>query len=283
MDPADLGSYLSTRRARVRPADVGLPAGPRRRVPGLRRDEVARLAGTSVEYYTELEQGRATHPSPQVLAALARALRLDGDERDHLFHLAGLAPPSSGGSGHVQPAMLTLLDRLGTTPARVVTDLDVTLAQNPMAEALLGDAGPRTWPEASFVYRWFADPAARDLHPPEDHPRHSRELTADLRAAVARRGRDEEAEDLVTRLHAVSDEFTALWDSGDVAVRRSVRKRVVHPTLGVLELDCQRLVSDDGRQRLLFFTAPPGSAAVGQLELLAVVGRQDLGTTPSGP
>ena len=279
MDPAELGSYLATRRARVRPADVGLPTGPRRRVPGLRRDEVARLAGASVEYYTELEQGKATHPSPQVLAALARALRLDGDERDHLFHLAGHAPPSSGGPAHVQPAMLALLERLGTTPARVVTDLDVALAQNPLGAALLGEPEPRTGPAASFVHRWFTEPAARAVYPVEDHPRHSRELTADLRAAVARRGRDAEADELVTRLRAASDEFAALWDSGDVAVRRTVRKRIVHPSLGVLELDCQRLVSDDGRQRLLFFTAPPGSAAVGQLELLAVVGRQDLGTT----
>jgi transcriptional regulator with XRE-family HTH domain len=280
VDPAELGSFLASRRARVRPADVGLPAGSRRRVPGLRRDEVARLAGASVEYYTELEQGKARHPSPQVLAALARALRLGADERDHLFLLAGHAPPSAGGTTHVQPAMLALLDRLGTTPARVITDLDVTLAQNDLAEALLGDGGPRTWPAASFVHRWFTDPAARTIHPAEDHPRHSREMVADLRAAVARRGRDDEADDLVTRLRAASAEFCSLWDSGDVAVRRSVRKRIVHPSLGVVELDCQRLVSDDGRQRLLFFTAPPGSHAAGQLELLSVVGRQEMGTTP---
>jgi hypothetical protein len=176
--------------------------------------------------------------------------------------------------------MLALLDRLGTTPARVVTDLEVTLAQNDMAEALLGDGGPRTWPAASFVHRWFTDPATRDVHPAEDHARHSRELAADLRAAVARRGHDAEADDLVTRLRAASAEFRALWDSGDVAVRRTVRKRIVHPSLGVVELDCQRLVSDDGRQRLLFFTAPPGSHAAGQLELLSVVGRQEMGTTP---
>jgi transcriptional regulator with XRE-family HTH domain len=280
VDSAELGSFLASRRARVRPADVGLPPGSRRRVPGLRRDEVARLAGASVEHYTELEQGKARHPSPQVLAALARALRLGADERDHLFRLAGHAPPSTGGTTHVQPAMLALLDRLGTTPARVVTDLEVTLAQNDMAEALLGDGGPRTWPAASFVHRWFTDPATRDLHPAEDHARLSRELTADLRAAVARRGHDAEADDLVTRLRAASSEFRALWDSGDVTVRRTVRKRIVHPSLGVVELDGQRLVSDDGRQRLLFFTAPPGSHAAGQLELLSVVGRQEMGTTP---
>ncbi|SDQ06475.1 helix-turn-helix transcriptional regulator [Quadrisphaera sp. DSM 44207] len=280
MDAAELGAFLASRRARIRPAEVGLPTGPRRRVPGLRRDEVAVLAGASVEYYTELEQGRGAHPSASVLAALARALRLSDDERDHLFHLAGRAAPATGAAAHVQPSMLALLDHLEGTPARVTTDLHVTLAQNRLGAALLGDPGPGSGPAASSVHRWFTDPASRALYPAEDHPRHSRDLVADLRAAVARRGRDPEARDLVDRLRVRSAEFTALWDSGDVAVRRSLRKRIVHPTLGVLELDCQRLVSEDGRQRLLFFTAPAGSPAAGQLDLLAVVGRQDLTGPP---
>ena len=278
MDAAELGSFLASRRARIRPADVGLPTGPRRRVPGLRRDEVATLAGASVEYYTELEQGRGARPSAQMVAALARALRLGDDERDHLFHLAGQPAPSPATCpGIVQPGMLALLDRLDTTPARVITDLDQTIAQNRLGAALLGELPAHRGPAASFVHRWFTDPASRGLYPVEDHPRHAREFVADLRAAVARRGRDEEAAALVAGLRAASEEFTALWDSGDVAVRRSVRKRIVHPALGVLELDCQRLVSEDGRQRLLFFTAPPGSAAAGQLELLAVIGSQQLG------
>lgn len=280
MDPAELGSYLAGRRARVRPADVGLPPGTRRRVPGLRRDEVARLAGVPVEEYADLEQGRAAQPAPQVLEALARVLRLGADERDRLFLLAGHAPPSAAGTTHVQPAMLDLLHLLGTTPARVVTDLDVTLAQNDMAEALLGDGGPRTWPAASFVHRWFTDPASRGLHPAADHPRHSRELVADLRAAVTRRGTDDEAGDLVARLRAGSAEFRGLWDGGDPAVLPGVRTRIVHPSLGVVELDRRRVVSDDGRQRLVFYTAPGGSHAAGQLELLSVVGRQEWGTAP---
>jgi transcriptional regulator with XRE-family HTH domain len=278
VDPAELGAFLASRRARIRPADVGLPTGPRRRVPGLRRDEVATLAGASVEYYTELEQGSGARPSAQMLAALARALRLGTDERDHLFHLAGQPAPVAGhAADHVQPGMLALLDRLDTTPARVVTDLDQTLAQNRLGAALLGELPVRRGPAASFVHRWFTDPASRALYPVEDHPRHSGEFVADLRAAVARRGRDEEAAALVSGLRAASAEFAGLWDSGDVAVRRSVHKRIVHPALGVLELDCQRLFSEDGRQRLLFFTAPPGSAAAGQLELLAVIGSQQLG------
>jgi transcriptional regulator with XRE-family HTH domain len=282
VDPAELGAFLASRRARIRPADVGLPTGPRRRVPGLRRDEVATLAGASVEYYTELEQGSGARPSAQMLAALARALRLGTDERDHLFHLAGQPAPVAGhDADHVQPGMLALLDRLDTTPARVVTDLDQTLAQNRLGAALLGEPPVRRGPAASFVHRWFTDAASRALYPVEDHPRHSREFVADLRAAVARRGRDEEAAALVSGLRAASAEFAGLWDSGDVAVRRSVHKRIVHPALGVLELDCQRLFSEDGRQRLLFFTAPPGSAAAGQLELLAVIGTQQLGAGPT--
>ncbi|MEN3265794.1 helix-turn-helix domain-containing protein [Pseudonocardia sp.] len=282
MDAREFGAFLASRRARIRPADVGLPTGPRRRVPGLRRDEVATLAGASVDYYTELERGRGAHPSVQMLAALARALRLSSDERDHLFHLAGQPAPATGGSAdHVQPALLALLDRLETTPARIITDLDVTLAQNRLAQALLGDPARGSGPAASFVYRWFSDPASRGLYPVEDHPQHARDFVADLRAAVARRGRDAEAAELVARLRAASAEFAALWDSGDIAVRRLVRKRIVHPALGVIELDCQRLVSEDGRQRLLLFTAPPGSPAIGQLELLSVVGQQEL--TPDVP
>jgi transcriptional regulator with XRE-family HTH domain len=277
VDTAELGAFLASRRARIRPADVGLPTGPRRRVPGLRRDEVATLAGASVEYYTELEQGKGARPSAQMLAALARALRLGTDERDHLFHLAGQPAPRAGGDAdHVQPGMLALLDRLETTPARIISDLDVVLAQNRLGAALLGEAPPHRGLAASFVYRWFTDPASRGLYPTEDHPRHSREFVGDLRAVVARRGRDDEAAALVAALRAASEEFTGLWDSGDVAVRRSVHKRIVHPALGVLELDCQRLFSEDGRQRLLFFTAEPGSPAAGQLELLSVIGRQQL-------
>lgn len=277
MNTAELGVFLRTRRARITPAEVGLPTGPRRRVPGLRRDEVAHLAGASVDYYVELERGRGAQPSPQMLAALARALRLDADERDYLFHLAGRpAPATGGGTEHVPPAMLALLDRLGTTPAQIITDLHETVVQNPLAVALLGRQPAATGPAASLVYRWFTDPRSRSIYPPEDHPHHSRVLVADLRAAVAHRQHDQRATDIVTRLRRSSPEFAALWETGDVAVRRGERKRIVHPTLGVIDVNCQNLLSEDGRQRLLFFTAPAGSPAVEQLRLLAVIGVQDL-------
>ncbi|WP_078862336.1 helix-turn-helix transcriptional regulator [Streptomyces sp. NRRL F-5123] len=282
MNLPQLGAFLRTRRDRIRPADVGLPHGPRRRVPGLRREEVAQLAGLSADYYTELERGstkNGVQPSAQTLAALARALRLDGDERDHLFRLAErpVPPPAHGPAGHVQPALLALLDRLADTPARVMTDLHETLVENSLARALLGGSPPPRGPAASFVYRWFTDPRARDYYLPEDHPHHSRVFVSDLQAAAARRGRDTEVARTVAALRRRSPEFAALWDTQDVAVRREERKRILHPALGVITLDCHTLLSEDGRQRLLWFTAPPGSRGAEQLALLSVIGTQELG------
>ncbi|MGW4276415.1 MmyB family transcriptional regulator [Streptomyces seoulensis] len=291
MNLPELGAFLRTRRDRIRPAEVGLPQGPRRRVPGLRREEVAQLAGLSADYYTELERGSVksgVQPSAQTLAALARALRLNGDERDHLFHLAERpVPPSAHGpSAHVQPALLGLLDRLSGTPARVITDLHETLVENDLAVALLGRSPAHRGPAAGFVYRWFTDPRAREIYPPEDHPHHSRVFVADLQAAAARRGRDTQVARMIAALRR-GQEFADLWDTHDVAVRRMDRKRIVHPLLGVIELDCHNLLSEDGRQRLLWFTAPPGSPGAEQLELLSVVGTQELsvpeGTAPGRP
>ncbi|WP_426502488.1 helix-turn-helix domain-containing protein [Dactylosporangium sp. McL0621] len=278
MDLAELGAFLKSRRDRIRPADVGLPTGPRRRVPGLRRDEVAQLAGASVEYYIELERGAGSQPSEQMLAALARALRLTLDERDHLYHLAGRPLPAPGGpAAHVHPGMLDLLDRLTGTPAQVITDVHVTLVQNRLAKALLGDQVHFEGHSRSFVFRWFTDPQARKLYPEQDHEHQSRSFTADLRAAVARRGgRDRETQELVAALLERSPQFAALWEERDVAVRREEQKRIIHPSLGTIELNCLNLFSEDGRQRLLWFTPTLGTGAVEQLELLGVVGNQNL-------
>jgi transcriptional regulator with XRE-family HTH domain len=275
---AELGAFLKSRRDRIRPSDVGLPTGPRRRVPGLRRDEVSQLAGASVDYYVELERGSGAQPSEQMLAALARALRLTSDERDHVYYLAGRPVPLSGSpAAHVHPGMLDLLDRLSTTPAQVITDLHVTLVQNRLAIALFGPAPGTTGMAASFVHRWFADPSARSIYPAEDHAYHSRTFVADLRAAVARRGgQDQEAAQLVVDLRRRSTEFATLWERHDVAVRRNDRKRIVHPSLGTIEVNCLNLFSEDGRQRLLWFTPAVGAVSLEQLELLAVLGTQDL-------
>ncbi|MEU8893571.1 helix-turn-helix transcriptional regulator [Streptomyces sp. NPDC048442] len=281
MDLAELGAFLKSRRDRIRPGDVGLTAGPRRRVPGLRREEVAHLAGASMDYYTELERGGSARPSEQMLTALARALRLSSDERNHLFHLAGHpSPPLHGPLGHIHPAMLALFDRLADTPARIMTDLHEPLTQNRLAGALLGplptvqNRRPGT---DSHVYLWFTRPESRDLYPAEDHARHSRDFVADLRAVAARRD-DPDIHRMVAELLTRSTEFAALWEERDVALRRHATKRLDHPVIGMIELDCHNLFSEDGRQRLLWLSAPPGSPAADQLALLAVVGTQELPT-----
>ncbi|MFE2867295.1 helix-turn-helix domain-containing protein [Embleya sp. NPDC059259] len=154
---------------RIRPEEVGLAPGPRRRVPGLRRDEVAVPAGASVEYYIELERGAGSQPSDRMLAALARALRLSRDERDHLYRLANRSIPHQGGAtSHVHSALLDLLTRIDGTPAMVSTDPHTVLVQNPLAIAMLGDLSAHRGRAASFVYRWFTDPASRQIYPQED-------------------------------------------------------------------------------------------------------------------
>ncbi|MER7716775.1 helix-turn-helix transcriptional regulator [Streptomyces flaveolus] len=280
---AELGAFLRSRRARIRPGDVGLPAGPRRRVPGLRREEVAQLAGASVDYYNELERGAGSQPSEQMIAALARALRLSADERDYLYRLADRPVPVQGGAAsHVHPGMLDLLGRLTSTPAQVITDLHVTLVQNPLAVALVGDQSGFRGPRASFVHRWFTEPDARLLHPEADHESQSRAFVADLRAAAARRdAKDPEVGAMIRTLLGVSPEFAALWADHDVAFRRDDRKRIVHPTIGVIEVNCLNLFSEDGRQRLLWFTPAVGTDSAGLLELLAVVGTQEVVSAPT--
>ncbi|WP_031025989.1 helix-turn-helix domain-containing protein [Streptomyces sp. NRRL WC-3725] len=273
----ELGSFLRSRRERIRPAEVGLPTGPRRRVPGLRRDEVAQLAGASVDYYNELERGAGSQPSEQMIAALARALRLSADERDHLYHLAGRPVPVPGGAAsHVHPGMFDLLQRLTSTPAQVITDLHVTLVQNPLAVALLGDQSGFRGARASFIHRWFTDPKARQLYPEADHEAQSRAFVADLRAAAARRdAKDVEARSMIGALLDFSSEFAARWADHDVAFRRDDRKRLNHPTLGLIEVNCLTLFSEDGRQRLLWFTPAVGTDSASLLDLLTVVGTQE--------
>ncbi len=180
----ELEEFLRRRREMLRRRDVGLVGGPRRRTQGLRREEVAQLAGMSTDYYARLEQERAPQPSVQITAALARALRLTLDECDHLFVLIGHnAPARFHRSEHVSPTLMRVLDRLDDSPALVTTDLVDTLAMNPLAVALLGDQTRHTGLASSGYYRWFMDPAERLVYPEESHERHGRAQAARLRAA----------------------------------------------------------------------------------------------------
>ncbi|PRX18393.1 helix-turn-helix protein [Actinoplanes italicus] len=279
MDRRELADFVRRCRERLRPAEVGLATGPRRRTPGLRREELAMLAGMSADYLMRLEQARSPQPSPQVLRSLGQALRLSDDERDHLYLLAGHRPPAGRLAGaHVRPGLLYLLDQLTGVPAQVLSDLGDVLAQNALAETLFGDICPPVLhdheKDHNVVWRWFNDPRIRAAHPVEDHDYWSRLQVADLRAAVARRGTDPVATSMVRRLRAGSTEFAELWDRHEVAVRRTSRMRVQHPTVGMLELDFETLLTPAEDQRLMMLTAPPGSATAGYLDLLRVVGQE---------
>ncbi|MBO2453588.1 helix-turn-helix domain-containing protein [Actinomadura barringtoniae] len=273
MDRQQLADFLRRSRERLRPGDVGLASGPRRRTPGLRREEVSQLAGMSADYYMRLEQARSPQPSTQMLGALARALRLTEDERDHLYLLAGHRPPAGRFAGnHIRPGLLYLLDRLEETPAQILSDLGDLLAQNALAEALLGCVCTVREEDRNIVLRWFTQPFIREAFPPEERDQISRMHVADLRAAVARRNHDAASTELVERIRAASDEFAKLWDLHEVAVRRKSRMRVQHPSLGPVELECESLLTPAEDQRLLVFTPPPGTDAIDYLGLLRVVG-----------
>ncbi|GAB1817462.1 helix-turn-helix transcriptional regulator [Herbidospora sp. RD11066] len=275
MDRSDLADFLRRHREALRPEDVGLPEGARRRAPGLRREEVAALALMSTDYYTRLEQRRGPQPSEQMLSSLARALRLTGDERHYLFHLAGrTAPESVTGASHVAPALLRVLDRLHDTPALILSSLGETLIANRMAQALFGDRSAYTGLARSDVYRWFTDPAERRIYPEDDHDRQSRTMVANLRAAYGTMGPKSRAGELVRALQKASPEFAALWDRHEVARRFEDHKTLVHPQLGPIELDCQVLFTEDQSQALLVLTAPPRSEGDEKLKLLAVVGHE---------
>ncbi|HEX4721599.1 MAG TPA: helix-turn-helix transcriptional regulator [Pseudonocardiaceae bacterium] len=275
MDRRELADFLRRSRERLRPRDVGLPEGLRRRTPGLRREEVAQLAGMSADYYMRLEQARSTQPSTQLLASLARAVRLTEDERDHLYLLAGHRPPAGRQAGnHVRPGLLFLLDRLRDTPAQILNDLGDLLAQNELAEALFGCVCTVREKDRNIVLRWFTDPVLRAAYPVEEHDHYSRLHVADLRAAVARRPGDPAAAELLKRLHKASKEFTRLWELHEVAVLRSSRMRVLNPTVGPIELDCETLLTPSEDQRLLVFTAPPGTDYDDYLRLLGVLGHE---------
>ncbi|MFE3226073.1 helix-turn-helix domain-containing protein [Nocardia sp. NPDC059228] len=269
MDRAELADFLRRSRERLRPHEVGLTAGPLRRTPGLRREELAHLSGVSADYVMRLEQARSSQPSTQILAALALALRLTADERDHLYLLAGHRPPESPRAGtEIRPALRYLLDRLGDTPAQLLTDLGDLLAQNQLAEALFGRVLELDPLHRNIAWRWFTNPSVRAAYPAEDHDHQSRLRVADLRAAAARRGYDEPATALITRLQSESEEFAALWSRHEVAVRRESRIRIVHPTVGAIEFDYEILHTNSPDQRLRLFTPPPDSPTVEALELL---------------
>lgn len=271
-----LGEFLRTRREALAPEDVGLPRGRRRRTAGLRREEVAVLCHMSADYYSRLERAQGPQPSEQMTASIALGLHLTRAERDHLFWLAGHQPPPRGSStDHISPGMLRIFDRLADTPAEIVGELGETLRQTPLSAALVGDLSGRTGLSRSAAYRWFTEPVSRELYPPDDHDFYSRMYVSNLRGVVAVRGPESRAAQVSDELRARYEEFRRLWERHEIGVAPHEVKRLLHPEVGLLELNCQILHDPVQTHSLLVYTASPGSESYDKLALLAVIGRHD--------
>ncbi|MFI1093407.1 helix-turn-helix transcriptional regulator [Streptomyces sp. NPDC020917] len=274
MATTEFGRTVRRWRDRVSPDAAGLPAGGHRRAPGLRREELALLAGISVDYVTRLEQGRAANPSEQVVEALGRALRVTAAEREHLFHAAGLVPPGQGTvPAFITPSVQRMLDRLTGTPVAVSDATWTLLLANPQYTALMGDYQGS---ERNAVWRNFLGSGSRVVHTPESQRDLEITQVSDLRATAGRYPADQRLRRLVAELRAGSERFAELWDSGEVGGHQASRKTIDHPQVGPLTLDCDVLSVAGSDLRIMIYTAEPGSRDAERLALIAVLGTQSL-------
>lgn len=273
-----LGEALRAWRARITPAAAGVPAGADRRVPGLRREELAGLAGLSLDYLVRLEQGRARSPSSQTVGALARARRLTVDERDMLFRIAGCAAPPAGTVPvHVPAGVQRLTDRLADTAVAVFTAAWTLVQCDDMWAALQGDPSARRGRDRNLLWRHFTGAAgSRVVHEGADVIAYEREIVADLRLATARYRDDPELSALITDLIARSPRFAELWSKFEVGPRVSGHKTVRHPDVGPIALDCEVLAVAGSDLKIVVYTAAPNTADAASLELLGVLGVQRL-------
>ncbi len=269
---AELSEFLTTRRAGITPEQAGLPSYGRRRVAGLRREEVASLAGVSFEYYKRLERGNASGVSDTVLDALAHALALDDAERAHLFDLARAANPGAPrrqrrpAAQRIRPGVQQILETI-TAPATISNGRGDYLAANALGRALyapLFDSRERPPNSARFT---FLDPAAREFF--VEWERAAKDLVAHLRSEAGRDPYDRALSDLVGELSTRSDSFRTWWAAHNVRYHRTGRKRIRHPVVGELELDYEVMQLPDDGLRLAVFTAAVGSRTAEALELLA--------------
>ncbi|MFJ5301279.1 helix-turn-helix transcriptional regulator [Streptomyces sp. NPDC088350] len=264
----DIGDFLRSRRARIQPEEVGLPSYGRRRVPGLRREEVAQLAGVSVDYYIRLEQGRGPSVSDTVLDAIARVLRLDDTEHDYLRTVArpDRARKNRTPVPRVRPGVQVLLDGMDRIPAFVLGHRMDVLAWNTLADALSGfsrmPVAVRNIPRHVFL-----DPAARDLYP--DWAAVAAQAVANLRVSSGRNGDDPKLSALVGELSVRSEDFRRLWADHEVKECAYGVKRVRHPIAGLLTLPYETLaVPGELEQTLVVYTPEPGSETAERLALL---------------
>jgi transcriptional regulator with XRE-family HTH domain len=268
----DIAEFLATRRAKITPEQAGLPSYGKRRVPGLRREEVASLAGVSVEYYKRLERGNVSGASELVLEALARALQLDDAERAHLFDLARAASPVASKRSRpvkqrIRPVVQRILDQIAA-PATVRNARLDYVGANALGRALYApvfDSREQPVNSARFT---FLDPAAGDFYP--EWERVASELVAHLRSEAGRNPYDRHLSDLIGKLSTRSDEFRVRWAAHNVRFHRTGAKQIHHPIVGELDLgyETMELIADDGLS-VAVFTAEPGSVSQQALDLLA--------------
>ncbi|WP_431279919.1 helix-turn-helix domain-containing protein [Leifsonia poae] len=263
VDETALGAFLKARRGRLRPADVGLASSSRRRVPGLRREELAALAGISTDYYLRIEQGRVAHPSAQVLDALARVLRLDERSAVHLRQLAGLGEPiATDEADLVEPGLQELLDQLDV-PAYIVSRYLDCLASNALARAL----SPNYAPGHNLLRQLFVDPAERALH--LDWNDAAASVVGGLRQVAGAASSDPRLNGIVYDLSERSDEFRMLWSRAEVGYRPSGDSHMLHPLVGELHLQRRRFdLPESGGQHIHLYFVEPGSESAERLNAL---------------
>jgi transcriptional regulator with XRE-family HTH domain len=278
VDSWEFGATLRHWRDGVAPAKVGVAEGRRRRATGLRREEVAELAGISVDYLTRLEQGRATSPSVQVVEALARALRLTDAQRDLLFRLAGhITPGFDLVSSRITPGVQRLLDRLANTPVAVYDATWTLITANAPYDALMGQTTHWRGIERNSIWRHLIGPGNRAVQTPEERADQQARLVADLRLTAARYPADQRLKRLIHELAALSPRFVELWDGNfDPHQDQGRHKTIDHPDVGHITLDCDTLVAAADDLRIMIFTAEPETEDAERLALATVLGTQSL-------
>ncbi|MEU3511988.1 helix-turn-helix transcriptional regulator [Streptomyces longwoodensis] len=274
----ELGAILRVWRERLTPQMAGLPTNTARRTRGLRREELAVLAGVSVDYIVRLEQGRASAPSAQVCAALARALQLGDTEQEHLFHLAGHVIGTGRISRLVPGSIRRLVDRTSDRPVAVFDAMWTLLLWNPMWAALMGDPSQLREAERNVLWLHFAGLTGCHVRRSTDTEAFDASMVADLRRSTGRYPDDPQLHQLVARLNEESEQFRALWQRHEIATHGPTIKSIAHPDVGRLDLDCDILTTQRGDLRIVMYTAEPGSESDSKLALLATIGIQHLMT-----
>jgi transcriptional regulator with XRE-family HTH domain len=265
----EIGELLRRWRERITPDRVGLSPGAGRRVSGLRRQELARMAGVSPDYLTQLEQGRANSPSPEVLIALARALQLSPMESDHLLQLAGYRPRTAPAATASSTRVLRMVDQLDAAPAAVYDLSWNPVAWNSLWAAIHGDPGDRAGRERNMVWRLFTGSPSRVLRTDSELARLYRTLAGDLRARLGYHPDDAALAELIEDLKSASPVFRDLWDGADIDSYRHEAKTFAHPRAGILKLDCDILpVGGEQDFQLILYTAQPRSRSADELRCL---------------